>query len=386
MKEKNWHIICLLSRWLTGNASADEEQELKAWRAESARHRRLWQEVTRAGAYEEEEKKLASFPADERWAHVRKRLRGSGMFGTFGNKYLRYAAAFLVTAGLVAGAWYAVGLRSGGEQLSACNIRAGVSSAELVLGNRQTITLSTDNQCIYNELQGISILQSSGSLRYRADGNLPDTLVYNQVRTFTGMEYQIVLAEGTHIYLNAESRLTYPVFFQSAERNVSFEGEGYFQVAKDAEHPFVIRLGDAALRVLGTSFNLRAYADEPQIQITLEEGVLEMNNCRIYPGEQLIYDKESHTVITRSVNPKEFVAWHEGYFLFRNERLEDILHYLARWYDFTYTFTDEAAKNIRIGAYFERYNSMQPILNMLQRTELVTFTVKDRTIEFSSNP
>ena len=111
-----------------------------------------------------------------------------------------------------------------------------------------------------------------------------------------------------------------------------------------------------------------------------------MNNCRIYPGEQLIYDKESHTVITRSVNPKEFVAWHEGYFLFRNERLEDILHYLARWYDFTYTFTDEAAKNIRIGAYFERYNSMQPILNMLQRTELVTFTVKDRTIEFSSNP
>ena len=128
-----------------------------------------------------------------------------------------------------------------------------------------------------------------------------------------------------------------------------------------------MKLGDVSLEVLGTSFNIRAYADEPQMFITLESGALAMNGQSIKPGEQLIYDKESQSILIREVNTKEHVSWHEGHFLFRNERLEDILHYLARWYDFTYTFADEEAKNVRIGAYFERYNSLQPILNMLKR-------------------
>ena len=385
MKEKDWNIIKLLSRKLLGDASKEDERQLDNWRNENPRHQQLWEELTRPDGYLHNEKKLETFPAEERWAEVEKRLVASRRSFFQRHKWINYAAAAICAVCLAGGAWYYTNHQVQMTTTQSYNIAAGTTSAQLILNDRNIILLdSNDDRCIYNELQGIHILQEAGNLKYSVDKNLPDTLVYNQVRTLTGMEYYVTLAEGTQIHLNAESDLTYPVFFQGDTRKVRFEGEGYFQVSKDKQHPFLVDLGDVTLQVLGTSFNLRAYADEPQIQITLESGALALNGQEISPNEQLIYDKKSHTILTRHVNTKEYVSWHEGHFLFRNERLEDILHYLARWYDFTYEFTDEAAKNVRIGTYFERYNSMEPILNMLKRTELVDFKVTGKNIRFSS--
>lgn len=383
MKERDWNIIKLLSRKLLGQASADEERRLDTWRQENARHQQLWDELFRPEACAENEQRLAAFPPEERWREVEDRLTASRPRRI--GRWMRYAAAVVLAAGLVGGGWHYLHRPSDTKDQQICAIEAGTTSAQLILGDHEVILLtSTDDRCIYNELQGVRILQEAGNLKYTTERNLPDTLIYNQVRTLTGMEYYVTLAEGTQIHLNAESLLTYPVFFQGDTRTVTFEGEGYFQVSRDAQHPFSVKLGDVSLEVLGTSFNIRAYADEPQMFITLESGALAMNGQSIKPGEQLIYDKESQSILIREVNTKEHVSWHEGHFLFRNERLEDILHYLARWYDFTYTFADEEAKNVRIGAYFERYNSLQPILNMLKRTELVDFEVKGKNIRFSS--
>ena len=205
-----------------------------------------------------------------------------------------------------------------------------------------------------------------------------------RLSTPRGMDFKVILPDGSEVWLNAESTIEFPTAFHDGLRQVRLQGEAYFKVAHDERSPFIVTSEQMNVRVLGTSFNIRAYADEPQMFITLESGALAMNGQSIKPGEQLIYDKESQSILIREVNTKEHVSWHEGHFLFRNERLEDILHYLARWYDFTYTFADEEAKNVRIGAYFERYNSLQPILNMLKRTELVDFEVKGKNIRFSS--
>ncbi len=383
MKERDWNIIKLLSRKLLGQTSHDEERILNEWRKENARHQRLWNELFRPEAYAENEKRLATFSPEKPWHEVKRQLRSRRPRHHF--RWMRYAAAMLLVAGLVGGGWYYQHRLSDTNDQQAYVIEAGTTSAQLILDDRKIIMLtSTDDRCIYNELQGIRILQESGNLKYTASHDLPDTLVYNQVRTLTGMEYYVTLVEETQIHLNTESRLTYPVFFQGDTRTVKFEGEGYFQVSSDKQHPFCVELGDVMLQVTGTAFNVRAYADEPQILITLESGELAVNGQHIKPGEQLIYDKKSQVILIRAVNTKEHVAWHEGYFLFRNERLEDILHYLARWYDFTYSFDDEETKNVRFGAYFERYNSLEPILNMLKRTELVDFKVMGKSIRFSS--
>lgn len=383
MKERDRNIIKLLSRKLLGQISDDEERTLDEWRKENTRNQRLWDELSRPEAYAENEKRLAAFPPDERWQAVKRELKGGST--RLYLRWMRNAAAIILTAGLIGGGWYYLHRPTDTKDQPVCAIEAGTTSAQLILDDSKVIILTSNNdRCIYNELQGIRILQEAGNLKYTVGRNLPDTLVYNQVRTLTGMEYYVTLAEGTQIHLNAESRLTYPVFFQGDTRTVTFEGEGYFQVSRDEQHPFCVKLGDVTLEVLGTAFNVRAYTDEPQAIITLESGALAVNGQHIKPGEQLIYDKESQSILIRAVNTKEYVSWHEGHFLFRNERLEDILHYLARWYDFTYSFADEKAKDVRFGAYFERYNSLEPILNMLKRTELVDFKVTGKNIRFSS--
>ena len=176
------------------------------------------------------------------------------------------------------------------------------------------------------------------------------------------MEYTLTLSDGTRVYLNAESRLKYPVVFRGTERVVELSGEAYFKVSKDALRPFVVKMNGVNVRVLGTSFNVRSYADEGQVVTTLVEGKVKVNDQDIV---------------------EQYVAWQEGTFVFRNERLENIMKTLGRWYGVEFHFIDERAKEIRIGARFGRYDDMQPIVDMIKKTNLVEVLQTNRCLYIS---
>ena len=169
---------------------------------------------------------------------------------------------------------------------------------------------------------------------------------------------------------------------------VELSGEAYFEVAKDAKHPFVIKTRDLSVKVLGTSFNLRAYDDEKSVTTTLAEGKVQVFDGRqfedIVPGEQVIYEKGAKTMVINKVDVGRYIAWREGKFIFRNERLEDIMSYLAKWYDVKYQFMDEEAKNIRIGAKLNRYDNMNPIIDMLQMNSSMSISLRDGVYYISS--
>ena len=125
-----------------------------------------------------------------------------------------------------------------------------------------------------------------------------------------------------------------------------------------------------SVKVLGTSFNLRAYGNEKNVVTTLAEGKVQVFDGQkfrdITPGEQVVYEKETKNMQVKQVDVSRYTAWRDGKFIFRNERLEDIMMYLARWYNVQYKFMDDKVKDIRIGAKLNRYSDMSPIIEMLK--------------------
>lgn len=154
-------------------------------------------------------------------------------------------------------------------------------------------------------------------------------------------------------------------------------------MAKDQEHPFIVKMEKVELKVLGTSFNVRSYTDEKDIVATLVEGRVEVNGVKITPGKQARYERESGKLTVDTVDVDQYIAWQQGRFVFRNERLEDIMRTLGRWYGVDYHFLDERAKDIRLGARFGRYDNMDPILDMLRKTDLVKVIQTNRSLYLS---
>ena len=235
---------------------------------------------------------------------------------------------------------------------------------------------------------GTLVRVDSSGIAYRRDTLSADTTVWNTMETMTGMEYTLALADGSRVYMNAETRVTFPVDFRGAERRVRLVGEAYFEVACDEGRPFVVETEGVDVRVLGTSFNVRAYGDEGEVATTLVEGRVAVGDGsvtrEIAPGEQATYVKADGRLAVRRVDVALYTAWRTGKFVFRNETLREVMGYLSRWYGFEYRFVDERAADARIGASMDRYEDMTPIIEMMRRTGLVNVTQVDNMLYISS--
>ena len=153
---------------------------------------------------------------------------------------------------------------------------------------------------------------------------------YNRLITPRGGEYAVVLADGTKVWLNAESELHYPVHFPEHEREVHLKGEAYFSVSKQAGKPFVVCVGDSRITVLGTEFNVRNYQDEV-VATTLVKGAVRIHDagreCDLTPGQQAVIEADGIRV--REVDTDLYTAWKDGYFIYREKTLEDIMKELS---------------------------------------------------------
>jgi transmembrane sensor len=142
------------------------------------------------------------------------------------------------------------------------------------------------------------------------------------------------LSDGTHIWLNAASSVTYPIAFAGKDRSIKITGEAYLEVAKDRQRPFIVDVdGRSTVQVLGTSFNIKAYADEAGIQTTLMEGSLKIGGHLIKPNQQMQIDKLGDYKLLDDVDPEPVLAWKNGIFNFKNADLQTVMRELGRWYD-----------------------------------------------------
>jgi len=256
-------------------------------------------------------------------------------------------------------------------------IEPGIKGATLIMDDGTVVPLSDTNDFIVSEKDGTLIQKKAGTINYTSQvHNHSEKEIFNTIITSTGEEYTLQLSDGTQVHLNAESEIRFPVKFLKGSREVSVKGEAYFIVAKDPKHPFLAKTAKMDIRVLGTQFNVNAYENQESEKTTLVEGSLEVISTVnryskiLTPGQQASVDQTGIMQVS-DVDTKLYTDWIDGKFIFVNERLEDIINKLSRWYNIEVEYADESVKDIRFGARLNRYTQVNAIFEIMNNTQIV---------------
>ena len=251
------------------------------------------------------------------------------------------------------------------------------SGEELVLGasGSESRELGEGVSVEYDSLRGINY-----KLTERA------VVSYHTLRVPKGAEYKLTLNDGTVVWLNSESELRYPTSFAGESREVFLKGEGYFSVAHDEQHPFIVVSSDIYTKVYGTEFNVRSYEEE-DVHVTLVQGRVSVKKTEdgseytLNPGENARF-VESVPEITK-VNVNRYIAWKDGYFYYENESLESIMDDLKRWYGFDVVYVGNKARDYRFELWASRDSEISVITDLLMKTNRVGIKVNGKTLVVS---
>lgn len=210
----------------------------------------------------------------------------------------------------------------------------GGSKATLTLANGETIALDSAGNKIMRQ-GNATIHLNNGQVVYHASALQSAT--YNVLNTPVGGQYQLVLPDGTKVWLNAASSLRFPAGFDGKERKVELAGEAYFEVAQDTKMPFIVQSGDKEVQVLGTHFNLMAYQEEPSTVVTLVEGAVRVihkaDTALLKPGQQAKLADAQRIQLVPHADTEKIIAWKNGFFSLNGEGTAVVMRQLARWYN-----------------------------------------------------
>ncbi|MBV8253968.1 MAG: FecR domain-containing protein [Chitinophaga sp.] len=219
----------------------------------------------------------------------------------------------------------------------------GGNKAILTLADGSSVTLDSTSGGILAKQNGTNVLQQkAGEIAYDPSAQASTTVVYNTVTTPRGGQFQIMLPDGSHVWLNAASSIRFPTTFTGTTRKVELTGEAYFEVAQNPSQPFTVTVAGVAVKVLGTHFNINAYNDEPAVNTTLLEGSVMVahqgKEAIIKPGQQASV-KEGITVKDH-VDIDALMAWKNGRFSYNEMDIHGIMRQISRWYDVDVVFED----------------------------------------------
>ncbi|UYQ94140.1 FecR domain-containing protein [Chitinophaga horti] len=258
----------------------------------------------------------------------------------------------------------------------------GGNKAMLTLADGSQITLdSAGNGAIASQGNVQVIKLNNGQLAYQANG-AKQAAGYNTLVTPRGGQYRIQLPDGSEVWLNAASSLRFPTVFDGPEREVQLKGEAYFEIAQNSQQPFRVKVDDMTVQVLGTHFNVMAYADEQHVRTTLLQGAVKVmqgsSSLHLRPGQQAEARGTQALQLREGVNLEQVVAWKNGYFQFNHEPLEGVLRQIGRWYDAEIVYEGKVPDR-EFGGQISRNSSITEVLKMLELTN-VRFRVEGKRI------
>ncbi len=246
------------------------------------------------------------------------------------------------------------------------------NKAMLTLGNGTVVDLNATTDGAITEQGGTTVNKQQALLIYDADNGGAQPAI-NKLSVPKGGKYRLILPDGTKVWLNAASELQFPTAFTGAERLVELKGEGYFEVAADAEQPFIVKTTGLRVEVLGTHFNVKAYADEPTINTALLEGSVKImtatGSSLLKPGDLAKVAADNHISITQDADLNLAVAWKDGFFAFRNGDIAVILREIGRWYDVEINYEGPVTRRRFTGKVSRSY-SLAETLSILEASDL----------------
>lgn len=377
MKEELEDIV---RRFYKNELLPGERKALLEWVEASKEHERSFREALRveirlnlAGQWER-----ATRCEEEIWQSIRRHTRRRKRWLLYGG----IAAAAMVAL--------ATGIRllwQGQEQPEAYRLtpvaqvmqaEPGVPQALLKTSGGKTIALAAGETRRVATLAGVDVVQdSTGAVRFPKPDTLGMAVEMNTVYVPERGEYQVELSDGTRIWVNSASEISFPSYFAGNVREVTLAGEAYFEVAHDSRRPFYVNIGDARVQVLGTAFNVSAYRDERTTEVALLNGKVSFDATDgkhvLSPGEIAALDKAQGVTEVREGDVASIIAWKEGRFYFEDMRMEDLALKLSRWYGVDFAFDSEAARELRFSGGMVKYRPLNYVLEMISKTTRVVF-------------
>lgn len=372
---ENLDVKSLIERYNNGTLSEEEKGKLESWYISEVRSNKDYQGL---------EDNLAKL--DQNFMHI---------IGAEEKKRSKFwprvavAASFFAILGL---SLYYYNSKSPNKveiaNVEIADINPAGNKAYLTLGNGERIALTDASIGTIAEQTNVQITKTAdGQLVYTIAENKSGSsspLEYNTIETPNGGRYEIALPDGTHVWMNAASSLKYPASFASLkERRVELQGEAYFQVAKDKQHPFIVRTAQQEVKVLGTHFNINSYADEPEVKTTLLEGSVDISNLKsknskmLRPGQQAIVKDADLKIGDADLD--QAMSWKNGDFVFVGEDLKAVMRQVARWYDVEIEYQGNINSSGVVST-ISRTKKLSQVLKALQINQGIHFKVEGRRV------
>lgn len=377
-------IAFLIAGFLGNTLTEAEHDELDAWVVASEENTKLFEELTDENNIEAGLHWHRNLRKTQALQHIKLQLRlPRKPFWKAARPYAIAACLFTVLVGS-----YLFFPQPGDRKnqrngpLATVAARPGSNRAVLLLDNGRTIILDSSGAETLVSEKGITVTKSSdGQLAYKGSA---DGILYHTLLTPRGGQYRVNLSDGTTVWLNAESSLRFPASFPAQKREVELRGEGYFEVAKNTNSPFRVKVvttrGDSAfVDVTGTHFNVDAYGDEAKLKVTLAEGAVNLRykekTTALVPGQQALVNTG---IALQQVDPETAMAWKNGLFLFRDASIRAIGAQVARWYDVEVVY--KGVLPYHFNATIDRKEPLKNLLALLQETRRVQFTLDGKRL------
>ena len=305
--------------------------------------------------------------------------------------FARIAAAIIIILGIGAGTYFLfsdnskqeIAVKDRLDLKSKSDLLPGTEGAILTLGNGEQIVLDSAGNGTLAKQGSTKVIYKNGQIVYDGENGIEGELIYNTMTTPKGKQYQLSLADGSKVWLNAASSIRYPVTFTGKERKVEITGEAYFEIAHDVEKPFRVLTNNAEVQVLGTHFNVNAYNDEAVTKTTLLEGSVKIS----LPGQQTIINRfqilkpgqqaqvnnnpsgDKSIKVLDNVDTDIEMAWKNGYFSFDQTDLATIMRQIARWYEVEIVYEGEIP-NRRFTGEISRTSNASEVLKILEESKV----------------
>lgn len=385
MDSKNLNI--LLKKAYHRQLSEEEAEILRLWLRESGENAELYERLMSGQSLAEYSDWVNEFDLSRVMEAIRNKVKRNRQKRI--RKLTGWVAACVIFCIGITSVFYFTFMDS--EQVStkqmAARIQPGSAKAILTLGDGRQLALDKKPiELLLNKQQMVT--GDSATLTYSIALPVFETeqiqrqeaAEYHTIEVPVGGEYNLVLSDGTKVWLNAESSLVFPVEFSGNKRQVSLQGEAYFEVARNEHVPFVVSTESGVkICVLGTQFNVEAYDDRESIKTTLVEGCVDVQagdqKIRLLPHEQLQYHKNTAETEVREVNVREIIAWKNGWFVFDNTTLGEIVKTLQRWYNIEVEFVRSELEHLRFTGDLSRYDSFDAVIRMFEDTKKLKMNV-----------
>ncbi|MBN8859804.1 MAG: FecR domain-containing protein [Sphingobacteriales bacterium] len=373
------HIKALIQKCLDGTSTPEEKRMLDEWYYNfSPEDPGFLSDETEAAIGRRIKSRLDEYVLHETGRHRSRKRSG----------FIR-AAVILSVTGVALLLYYITAGRGEREKIvqetaaaaPVTDIIPGSNKAILTLGDGSTMVLDTASNGQVGTQGNIKVIKlNSGQLKYLKgkQGQMTGGTIYNTISTPKGGQYQVVLADGSKIWLNASSSLRFPTEFRDKIREVEVTGEAYCEIVHNASKPFRLKVKEMQVNVLGTHFDVMAYDNENAIKTTLLEGSLRVSNATgaslITPGQQAVLHKNGSFQLVSNADVEEAVAWKNGKFVFNSADIHTIMRQIERWYDVDISFEREA--DLHFTGQLSRYINVSELLRKLELTNEVHFRIE----------